>query len=106
MKKSLFLIAASAFVVSLSGCASVSEAYHPDTASLQSRTADYLGYKPEQIKISDVHRRTNTTYYIADTPKGRYGCHISSGWMDAVTTASMFGTYDTGEQQDHLCNKQ
>ena len=80
--------------VSMVGCASFNDVRDPSESALQTETANQLGYNPNQIKISNIHAKSSgggsgTTYYLADTPKGRYACNTASGTLVAIVS---FGT--------------
>ena len=101
--KSLAMILVATTVASVTGCANVAETFKPDQSYLQERTANLLGYKSDQVKISGMHADNENTYYLADTPNGRYGCHVPSGFLMAMGSASAFGsTMDTAD----MCIKQ
>ncbi len=101
--KSLAMILVATTVASVAGCANVAETFKPDQSYLQNRTANQLGYEASQVKISGMHTDNDNTYYLADTPNGRYGCHVPSGLLMAMSSASAFGsTMDTAD----MCMKQ
>ena len=102
--KKVVLMFISLTALSMSGCASVSEAYQPDTNFLRDKTAGSLGYAPSQIKISGIRSSDGETYYVANTPKGTYGCTTKSGAWQAMTSASAFGA--AGSLTDIKCQKQ
>ena len=89
MKTSLVLALVSTLIVTISGCASVPPKL--DAPHLQKITADKFGYSPTQVHISDIHQNnaTDTIYYLADMPKGRYACNIITkrNVAGGVTTA-------------------
>ena len=60
------------FLFAISGCAAMKETIAPTEAGLRTRTANVLGYSPEQIKITNIRSEGTETYWLADTPKGRY----------------------------------
>ena len=103
MKKHFVLILVSAVIVLVSGCASVAEQYKPNAAYLQSRTANILGFNPDSVQISNIHEDDGITYYLADTPKGRYACHKTSGVMGVMAVVGIGVSTDTVSP---MCQKQ
>ncbi len=92
MKTSLVLALVSTLIVTISGCASVPPKL--DAPHLQKITADKLGYSLSQVYISNIHQNdaTDTIYYLADTPKGRYACNIVTKRSAPGGVATAFGS--------------
>jgi hypothetical protein len=97
--KKLSILAALVMLSSLAGCATFDNAREPSPDFLKTQTANLLGYPETKIKISGTHANADNTYYLADTPKGRYACSIPSGTMTAITLSGIVTTTPT-------CNKQ
>lgn len=98
MKTFSTLIVAAA-LASIGGCANVSETTKPTPEALRDKTAGNLGFSPAQVKISDMRDGSGITYYVANTPKGTYGCSIPSGGLTAFATMGMVNLQPTCVKQ-------
>lgn len=90
-------IVTSLFLVT--GCAGLNETLKPTTDALQNKTAGLLGFPIASVKITDMREANDATYFVANTPKGLYGCMIESGKWVGVGTLGMISIQPT-------CNKQ
>ena len=64
----------------------MSETASPTPEVLQNKVAGNLGFKPDDVKVSDMRDGGGITYFVATTPKGVYGCSIPSGGVIVYAT--------------------
>lgn len=92
-------ICAAACAATLAGCANLSEAVSPTPEALQNKVAGNLGFPVTDVKIGGLREGSGITYFVAETPKGTYGCSIPSGGGMAYITLGMVNLQPTCAKQ-------
>ena len=86
-------------VLLIAGCANMSETTAPTSDGLRDKVAGNLGFPPSDVKITGLRAATGITYFVANTPKGTYGCSIPSGGMTSFATLGMVNLQPTCTKQ-------